>query len=116
MKTAKKKDPAGAKLRRTLLFAIPAVVLLLAAALLFFLLPREEKPEPIELSDFSSYKIVYPEEPGPALLTAARDLLAAIEAETGVTLEMSDDFVMPDWENGGAKVVPTDTLEILVGV
>ena len=106
------------KLRRIL----PLFLLFLVAILVFASCgkkePEETEPklEPIELSSFSSYKIVYPEEPGPELLLAARALYEDIKTKTGVSLPMSDDFVMPDWTNGGAQVVPTDTLEILVGV
>ena len=118
--TTKKKGAAGARLRRLLPILIPAAVILIAAAiLLILLLPGEETPsgpELIELSDFSSYKIVYPEEPGPELLTAVRALYEDIKEKTGVSLVMSDDYVVPDWDNGGVQVAPTDTLEILVGV
>lgn len=106
------------KLRRIL----PLILLLLVALFAFASCKPDEpevtepKLELIELSNFSSYKIVYPEEPGPELLLAARALYEDIKAKTGVSLMMSDDYVMPDWANGGAQVVPTDTLEILVGV
>ena len=94
------------KLRRIL----PLFLLFLVAILVFASCgkkePEETEPklEPIELSNFSSYKIVYPEEPGPELLLAARALYEDIKTKTGVTLPMSDDFVMPDWTNGGAQV------------
>lgn len=117
-----KQGPGGAKPRRLwLILILIAVLLVTAALLLIFLLPEEETPpepklELIELSGLASYSIVYPEEPGPVLLSAARGLFEDIKEKTGVRLSMSDDFVMPDWDNGGIKVVPTDTLEILVGV
>ena len=66
-------------------------------------------PAPTELANLSEYVVVYPYDPPAAVFRAAREVRDAIQAATGVSLSLREDFV-------GAGAVPVGTLEILIGV
>ncbi len=97
------------------------VLLLLCAALVLALAScggGEKNDEPkvteptynsVDIPNWQNYIITYPSGASDTISDAFMTLFNAIEAKYGVTLRISDDFVLP------IETPPTDTLEILIG-
>ncbi len=66
--------------------------------------------ESAQLDGWQSYSIIYPDGADLTLSNAFSSLANAIKEKTGVSLKMESDFVIP------SEPVPTDTLEVLVGI
>ncbi len=86
--------------------------LLLLVLLISLVSCGKEKPqsEPlVEISDISSYTLVYPDYPSELVSTACLSIIDAIEARAGTRLMLESDFRMPGVEAG------VEEYEILVG-